>query len=175
MILIDGGLKKACLISGLLGAMLVSAWPALLNAASAIATVDASIITTMGISTRNGLGFGDISVSTVPGTVVMTPSGTRTTTGGASINSSTAGNPATFDLAGAPNASFAITLPASVVLSDGAANSMIVDSFSSSPSTSGALDSNGQQSLFVGGTLNVNANQPFGTYTGQMSVMVEYN
>ena len=76
---------------------------------------------------------------------------------------------------GTANASFSISLPASVLLSDSASHTMTVDNFTSSPTPSGVLDGSGQQTLFVGGTLNVSANQAFGSYSGQMSVTVDYN
>lgn len=144
-------------------------------AATAIANVQANIIITIGMTTRNGLVFGDISAGATAGTVVLTPTGARTATGGTSINTTTAGNPATFDIQGTPNASFSITLPASVILSDTASHTMTVDNFASSPTPSGVLDGSGQQALLVGATLNVSANQAFGSYSGQMSVTVDYN
>jgi len=145
------------------------------QAVTATATVEANIIQTMGMTTRNGLAFGDISAGSTAGTVILTPGGARTATGGTSINTSTPDNPATFDVQGAPNASFSITLPASVTLSDTASHTMTVDNFTSSPTPSGVLDASGQQTLFVGATLNVSANQAFGSYSGQMSVTVGYN
>ncbi len=166
-------MKTKLLASGLAAAAMAVAWIPL-HAATAVATVDASIISTLSIATRTGLGFGDISAGVVSGSVVMTPAGTRTSTGGASVNTATAASAASFDLTGTPNASFTITLPASVVLSDGT-NSMLVDNFTSSPTPTGVLDGSGQQTLYVGATLNVEANQPFGDYSGQMAVTVEYN
>lgn len=160
--------------TGVSAMMAVAAWTNL-QAATATATVDANIIKSIGMTTLNGLSFGDISAGPTSGTVIMTPAGSRTATGGTTINSSTSGNPSTFDVVGEPNASFTITLPASVLLSNAASNTMTVDNFTSSPTPTGVLDNNGQQKLFVGATLNVSANQPFGTYTGQMSVTVDYN
>jgi hypothetical protein len=52
---------------------------------------------------------------------------------------------------------------------------MEVDQFTSLPSETGRLDNGGRQTLFVGGTLNVNANQLYGDYTGILNVTVEYN
>lgn len=167
--------KERVILGGLVSAAVATAWPSLIQAATATATVAANIISTMTVTTRNGLGFGDISASAVPGAVAMTPDGSRNVAGGVSINSAIAGTPAAFDLAGTANASFAISLPDSAVLSDGTANTMIVDGFASSPAATGVMDSSGQQTLFVGGTLHVNANQPFGAYTGQMAITVEYN
>lgn len=166
--------RKRIVISGLASAALSMGWSPM-QAATAIATVEATIVSTITISTRNGLGFGDISSSAAPGTVIMTPSAARMATGGATINTATAASAATFDLQGTANASFSITLPSSVVLSDGSSNSMTVNGFTSTPSISGVLDSSGQLPLYVGATLNVGNNQPFGDYTGQMAVTVDYN
>ena len=158
----------------LLGITMATTWtPA--QAATATATVDANIIMAIGMTTRNGLSFGDISAGPTSGTVILTPSGARTATGGANVNTSTSGNPSTFDVQGEPNASFSISLPVSVILTNSASQTMTVDNFTSSPTPSGVLDSSGRQTLFVGATLNVSANQPFGSYSGQMSVTVDYN
>jgi len=145
------------------------------QAATATATVDANIIQTISMTTTNGLSFGDISAGATSGTVILTPGGARSATGGTSINTSTPGNPSSFNVQGIANASFSITLPVSVILSDTASHSMTVDNFTSSPTPSGVLDGSGQQTLFVGATLNVSANQAFGSYSGQMSVTVDYN
>lgn len=145
------------------------------HAATTTATVSANIVSSINMSTRNVLLFGDISSSAVAGTVVLSPSGTRTTTGGATVNSAVPGSPVTFDVSGDANASYSISLPVSVVLSDPSANTMVVDNFTSSPTPAGVLDGSGQQTLFVGATLNVSSNQPFGSYSGLMSVTVDYN
>lgn len=145
------------------------------DAATNVATVVVNIVTSISMTTTNGLIFGDISSSATAGTVSMTTTGTRTSTGGATINSSVAGNPATFDVQGEANANYTISLPVSVVLSDSASHTMVVDNFTSSPSPSGVLDGSGKQTLFVGATLNVGSNQAFGAYSGQMSVTVDYN
>ncbi len=166
--------RSSCLI-GVLGVATAILPGALLQAATAVATVDANIVSTLSIAAYSGLGFGDISSSAVAGSVVMTPSGTRTATGGVTINSAIAGSAASFDIVGNANASYAITMPVSVVLSDASSNTMVVDSFTSSPALSGVLDGSGQQALYVGATLNVGSNQPFGVYAGLMSVTVEYN
>lgn len=167
-------MKKFCLASAIISIATSMLWtPA--QAVTAVATVNVNIISTMTITTLNGLMFGDISPGSTAGTIVMTPSGARTATGGANINSSVAGNPASFDVQGDANASYSISLPVSVVLSDAASHTLVVDNFTSSPTPAGVLDSSGQQTLFVGASLNVSSNQAFGAYSGQMSVTVDYN
>jgi len=145
------------------------------QAVTAVATINVNIISTLTLSTLNGLIFGDISSSSIAGTILMTPGGARTATGGANINTSVAGSPAKFDVLGDANASYSISLPVSVILSDTASHTMLVDNFTSSPTPSGVLDGSGQQTLFVGARLNVGSNQAFGAYSGQMSVTVDYN
>ncbi len=74
-------MRTKLLGGGVIAVAMGAAWIPL-HAATAIATVDATIISTLSIATRTGLGFGDISAGAVAGTVVMTPAGSRTATGG---------------------------------------------------------------------------------------------
>lgn len=167
-------LRIYLILTGSVAAVVSMTWSPL-QAATAVATVEANIISIISIATRNGLGFGDISSGATAGTVILTPSGNRATTGDVTVNTATGAAPATFDLEGTPNASYSITLPLSVVLTDSASNTMIVDQFTSSPLNSDTLDPSGRQTLYVGATLNVSNNQPFGSYSGQMAVTVDYN
>jgi hypothetical protein len=52
---------------------------------------------------------------------------------------------------------------------------MAVDNFVSSLGATSALDAQGESALKVGATLNVDANQPVGLYTGAFDVTVAYN
>ena len=168
-------LTKAIYIASAISCVVATVSYTSVQAATATATIDANIIQAMSVTTATGLSFGDISAGSTSGTVIMTPGGARSATGGTNINSSTPGNPSSFNVQGTANASFSITLPASVILSDTASHTMTVDNFTSSPTPSGVLDGSGQQTLFVGATLNVSANQAFGSYSGLMSVTVDYN
>lgn len=143
--------------------------------ATATATVTVNVISTIGLNNLSGMVFGDISSSASAGIVLLNTSGSRIATGGVTINSAVPGGAATFDVIGDPNASYAITLPTSVVLTNPSGNSMLVDNFTSTPVFYGLLDAGGRQSLQVGARLNVTNNQVFGAYTGLMSVTVEYN
>lgn len=144
-------------------------------AATATATATANITSTMTVRTINGLFFGDLSSSAESGTLALSPGGTRTTTGGVTVNRAIAGSPAAFDIQGDPNSTYAITFPAAIVMTNGSPNTMVVDRFTSLPEATGVIDASGQQTLFVGGTLNVDSNQSFGTYTGELNVTVDYN
>ena len=136
--------------------------------------VQIQVAPVISLTELTGLRFGAIFTSPAPGTVVLSPTGTLSTTGGASLGSQLPVGPASFSVTGAANATYAITLPGSVVLSS-LEGSLTVTAFTSSPDLTGRLDLSGQQTLSVGGTLNVPANQPDGDYAGTFSVTVAYN
>ena len=101
-------------------------------------------------------------------------------TDGATINNGThntlAGNPATWSVTGVPGAPFGITLPTnSVTITNNGpgGETMAVTSFTGSGNLS--FDPAGNASFNVGATLNVNALQADGTYTGTYNVTVAYN
>ena len=144
-------------------------------AAIATATATANITNTITVRTINGIFFGDISSSAEAGTLILSAGGVRVTTGGVNVNRAIAGRPATFDIQGDPNATYSVTFPAAVIMTNGSPNSMVIDKFTSSPDTTGVIDASGQQTLYVGATLNVNSNQAFGSYSGELTVTVDYN
>lgn len=161
-------LGSVALLSGLL-------WQGPLQAATETATVTAEIISTISLVNQADMVFGQISSSFAPGRVELSPDGARLGSGGVGINSSVPGGPAVFDVRGNPNAVFAITLPASVVMTAPSGNTLLVDRFTSLPAGNGLTDAGGQQTLSVGATLNVGNNQVVGSYSGQMAVTVDYN
>ena len=146
-----------------------------IQAASETASVAANIVVTITLTNRSGMAFGDISSGNTPGTVVLSPSGSRQTTGGANINATVASGAAVFDVEGLSNSTYSITLPETVILNESGGDNMVVDNFASIPQATGLTNAGGQQSLFIGATLNVGGNQTFGSYTGTMSVTIEYN
>lgn len=123
------------------------------------------------------LNFGTIQIGTTAGTVVLTPAGVRSKTGGVSLLSPTGTvQVASFTVSGSPSSTYTISLPSSYTISSGA-KSMTVNTFTSSPSGSGVLSTSGSQTFNVGATLNVGASQTPGTYTNAsgFSVTVNYN
>lgn len=144
-------------------------------AGSVTAPVTARIVSTVNLITLSGMQFGEISASSAPGAIVLDPGGARTSTQGATLNSAVPGGPASFEIIGTPSSTYIISLPVSVTLSSANGQSMEVDQFTSLPAQTGQLDGGGRQTLFVGGTLNVDANQLYGSYSGVMSVTIEYN
>ena len=147
---------------------------------TATATIKAIVVTPLSILKTFDMDFGSVAVSpTVPGTVILTPASVRSITGGSQIIGTTA-KAATFTVTGQGTSTYAITLtPASLTVTNGS-NSMIVNNFNSTPTTTtgGALVG-GTQTLTVGATLNMTAAQATGTYNNPsgtpLSVTVAYN
>lgn len=120
------------------------------------------------------LSFGDVFTSPTAGTVILTPAGVRSATGGVTLGSLSPSGAATFTVTGGASTTYAITLPTSITLSI-PGDTLTVSPVTSTPSLTGFLDASGNQTLAVGGTLNVAANQADGNYTGTFNVTVAYN
>lgn len=150
------------------------------QAVSASATATTTIITPLAITKAVDMSFGNIAVGVSSGTVVLTPAGTRTPSGGVNLPSANIGTvtAASFDVTGAANYTYSITLPSSNVtlLHTNGTNNMIANSFTSTPSSTGTLNESGSQTLKVGATLNVTGSQLAGVYTSSgFNVTVNYN
>lgn len=143
-------------------------------AATVTASVDVQISTNIAVSAATGMTFGDLTAGPSGGAVVMDTDGKRTATGSVELNSASPSSPATFNISGTPNSTYSVLLPDSVTLSDGGANQITVSNFLSNPDASGQLSSSGEQSVSIGGTLSIGANQGFGDYAGSMQVTINY-
>jgi len=142
-------------------------------AATSTANASAVILTPISITNNTALAFGDVYPDTAAGgTVLLDPTGARTA-GGAAALGATPGAAAQFTVSGQASALYTITLPAAAVTLTSGANNMTIDSFLSDGT--GTLDGTGNEIINVGATLNVNANQPAGTYSGTFDVTVNYN
>ena len=145
---------------------------------SATATASATIVGPIGIANTANMNFGNVAVSAVAGTVVMTPAAVRSTTGGCTLPVVTGTVAAgAFNVTGAAAYTYAITLPAAATTITFGANTMTVDTWTSTPSGTGTLSAGGSQALTVGGTLHVGASQAAGTYISgtPFTVTVNYN
>jgi hypothetical protein len=146
--------------------------------ATATATATATIVTPISIVEVVNMNFGNVAVQTaVGGTVVMTPAGVRSVTGGVTLPA-VAGTvtAASFTVNGQGTYTYAITLPAAATTLTSGANTMTADTWTSTPSATGLLAA-GTQTLNVGATLNVAAAQAAGIYVSgtPFSVTVNYN
>lgn len=143
--------------------------------ACALMAASVSWAAVIAISNTQGLAFGKF-VAGAAGTVTVSPAGVRSGSGGVVLVPSGAGAAAQFAVSGDANVAYAISLPAdgTVSLASGA-NSMAVNTFTSSPSLTGTLGAGGGQALSVGATLSVGSNQAIGSYSGAFDVTVNYN
>ena len=160
-------------------AILVIGFAANVSAQStASATASATIISPISITKTVDLDFGNVAASGAAGTVVISPAGVRSTTGGVSLPVITGTvTSASFDVAGQANYTYAITLPAAAITISSGANTMSVDAFTSTPTATGTLSGLGAQTVTVGATLNVGASQASGLYISgtPFDVTVNYN
>ncbi len=145
---------------------------------TASATASATIVTPIAITNDVDMNFGNLAVNASVGTVVLTPAGVRSATGGVSFLAATPGTitAASFTVTGLAAATYSITLPAAALTINSGANSMTVDTWTSSPTPTGTL-TGGTETLTVGATLNVGASQAAGTYISgtPFDVTVNYN
>jgi spore coat protein U-like protein len=151
------------------------------SAASTTASASATVITPINVSSTGSLSFGKIAASASPGSITISTSGTRSVSGGVTGSSTTSA--VKFDIIGEPSATYTIDTSATTANLTSGSDTMalaLVADFTGGGATAGTqsggtLDGTGKQSLYVGGTLTVGANQAAGAYTGTVSVAVAYN
>jgi|WetSurMetagenome_2_1015567.scaffolds.fasta_scaffold09550_4 hypothetical protein len=169
---------KAIKSFAVIGLMMFAFSASALAQISATATASATIVGPIGITNGGNMSFGNVAVNNVAGTVLLPSVGARSVTGGCTLPAVT-GSPAAaiFNVTGAANYTYAITLPSTPTTISSGANNMTVDAFTSTPTNTGTLDGTGAQQITVGATLHVSANQAAGTYTSAtpFSVTVNYN
>lgn len=149
----------------------------LFSQVTATANASATIITPIAIIKTADMNFGNIAVNASLGTVILTPAGGRSVTGGVTLPAS-AGTvaAAAFTVSGATDYIFSITLPSGPLTITDGTNNMTVSGFTSTPTPTGTL-TGGSVTLSVGATLNVGADQVAGVYTSDtpFDVTVNYN
>jgi len=145
--------------------------------ATATASTTATIVTPIGISKTVNMNFGDVATNGAIGTVVLTPAGTRTSTGGVTLPA-TAGTvtAASFAVTGQGSYTYTISLPGSPITLAGTTAGVTVGTFVSTPAATGALAA-GAQTVLVGATLNLPVSVVAGSYTNaaNLTVTVNYN
>lgn len=128
----------------------------------------------LNISTLDNLSFGKLAAGT-GGTVTINTNGSRSSSGGVGLLTSGAGTAARFLVTGDPGFVFNISLPGNgeVALSSGG-QSMPVTNFTMNPTSPSSLDGSGNQTLVIGGTLNVDSGKQAGDYSGTFNIIVDY-
>ncbi|MBT8440269.1 MAG: DUF4402 domain-containing protein [Gammaproteobacteria bacterium] len=146
------------------------------SAASVTANASATVVQGLTISEDNGgMNFGDVSESGA-GTVVLTPAGARSTTGGADVLAGGGEQAGQYTITGADGKAYTLTLPTvPVVITEtvGSVATMTVDTFQQTGSTGTAAAAG--ETMNVGATLNISAGQLVGTYTGSYAITVNYD
>ena len=142
------------------------------------ATTAASVIIDnrlIAITKTGDLNFGTIVPSLDIAGTASVSIGHVVTVNNVVASSTTLARAATYSVTGNPLAEYNVTLPSSITLSNGA-QTMTVNQFVRSGGVAAlTMNTSGISSFNVGATLNVNANQASGTYTGNFDVTVAYN
>ena len=139
------------------------------------AFASAQITNPIQIENDNNMSFGDISPGSESGKIQVYPNGTRIASGGASIvEAATENGAASFKISGAPNTSYYISLPCTAKLTS-SNNEMMVSEFTSNQSAISTLNANGESTIQIGASLDINPNQEPGYYSGNFDVIVAYN
>jgi hypothetical protein len=160
------------------------------SSATATGTATANVVRPITITASRDLAFGNVVPGAALGTLVIagTAAGAQSVTGGTTQPGGTLKGTVTssqFLVSGEGSFTYTLTIPvAPVTISDTAStpNTMTVSTFTSDVATtagagllSGSAGTAGTQTVSIGGTLNVGANQAAGAYTGSFSVTVAYN
>ena len=153
-------------------------------AAAAQGTATALVVEPLAIVQRIEMDFGTVAGGTAAGTVTLDTAGGRTFGGDAAIFASGAGTAGVFDITGNEGFVYTITgltgtsLTASATLENLAGDQMLVSDFQ--VLTDGDTIITAPESISIGATLNLLADQPGGTYTTATSglpytVTINYN
>jgi len=148
------------------------------TSANTSAQTSANIITPIAIQKTVDLVFGNIVPTANPGTVVLATNGTRSFTGGAFAFANGTGDPtaAEFNVTGEEDATYSITITNSSFDVTNGSETMTINNIVTTPTPTGTL-TEGTQTIKVGATLNVKANQAPGLYKNENSleITVAYN
>lgn len=139
------------------------------KAASTSGNASATIAVPISVSESSALSFGSVIRSASAGTVVINTSGTRSVTGGVTALGGTV-SAASFAVSGEGSAAYTISFTDGTLTGPG--TSMAVSTFTNDGS--GSLSGGGSETVNVGATLSVGANQTEGAYTGTYTVTVNY-
>lgn len=149
-------------------ALAAGAYSTAAYAATVTADAQATVIQPLVVTQAQGMNFGDLSVGTAGGTLVLAPGGGLTP----SADIDTAGGTVqvgTYNVAGEATKVYTISFPGSTTLTSGG-NTMTVGAFTDSVGGSAAVPT----PFSVGATLTVGGSQAPGTYTGTYTITVNY-
>lgn len=139
-------------------------------------TASAQVVAPLQIVPINPLRFGRILAPPTAGSVTIGPDGSIASSLDLTATPSTRA-PAQFLVLGERNRRLVITVSNSTVISSVNGDTMIVSALTLNPPTRGRFhqfNRSDVMDLYVGGTLNVQANQAPGSYSGVFEVTVTY-
>jgi hypothetical protein len=147
------------------------------------ADAHATIVAPISIHKEVDLNFGDLAINNTAGTLELEASATaaRTESGGVTLPTSTnTPTAAEFTIHGVPLATYTIeVLPVQLIITRATGTEeMEVDTWSCNESTwIGTLDGSGDETIYIGGLLHVDASEVAGVYNSltPFQVTVNYN
>ena len=155
------------------------------SATVAATAVGAKLIVPMTLTQTAPLHFGSITLLDATGGTVVLPSNsaTRSFTGKVSASTITpVATNAAYNVTGTMNVTYALTLPATVVVTETLGDAVMTISTMTARFNGAAADAvvstlsaTGTDNFTVGGTLTVDAAQTGGIYAGTFPVTVDYN
>jgi spore coat protein U-like protein len=145
------------------------------NTAEGTATVNALIVSPIGVSTSDNIDFGKIVKTEAGGTVVIPTNGGERVISDAMDIASTPATAATFAVTAEENTTYSVSIPQLTIKNTtDETQTMTVDFDHSLNEGSNSSTGNTAATFVVGGTLNVGGNQKAGSYTGTATVTVSY-
>jgi hypothetical protein len=126
---------------------------------------------TVNITERRSLNFGKVATSSISGTAVITPSGTKSVTGGV-IDLGKNHREAEFRITGPDNALVYVTFPTSATVSGGGGTGTLTN-FTMDQTNPIDLGRRGRVNISVGATLNLGTHLPGADYSGSFTVYVD--
>jgi hypothetical protein len=147
-------------------------------------TAGAKLVVAMGLVQDSPLHFGSIAISGTAGTCILATGNTRSVTGGVALSAATpTSTNAGYHVTGTMNATYAVTLPATITVTEtaGALQTMTISDLkarfngAATDAITSKLSATGTDNFSVGGTLGILATQEGGEYAGTFNVTVDYN
>lgn len=126
---------------------------------------------TVDIDERRSMRFGKVATSNIPGTVTISPSGTKSVTGGV-IDLGKNHREAEFRITGPDNALVIVTLPTTATVTGGGGSGTL-SNFTMNMSNPIDLGRRGRVTISVGATLNLGTHLPGADYSGDFTIYVD--
>jgi hypothetical protein len=151
-------------------------------AATINASSSSTVVSPIAITKAADLAFGAFAAGSTSGTVTVSPDGSRSFGGGALGVGTQSGaiTAAQFNVTGQSGFTYSISVTGTALTSGSDTMAFApISALTANTATSGTVSSGtltgGTQTIFVGGSLTVAANQAPGTYSGTVTATVDYN